>query len=33
VSRKLGHLPKHAVLVLASLIALFPVYVMVTAAF
>ncbi len=33
MTRRLGHLPKHAVLVLASLVALFPVYVMVTAAF
>jgi len=33
VTRRVGHLPKHAGLVLASLIALFPVYVMVTAAF
>jgi raffinose/stachyose/melibiose transport system permease protein len=32
VSRTLRRLPKHAVLVLASLLALFPVYVMITAA-
>ena len=33
MTRSFSHLPKHAVLVVASLIALFPVYVMVTAAF
>jgi ABC-type glycerol-3-phosphate transport system permease component len=33
LSRALGRLTKHAVLVLASLLALFPIYVMLTAAF